>query len=81
MDTDTLLSLIHTNALITVLHSPLGTLCLSECFDVQWDRPLYDNWEAIQLLTNFLPDEASILQLSEVDGVQTLVVGAISVYC
>ena len=62
-----------------ILRSPLGTLCLSEWFDAQWDSPLYDNLEAIQLSTNFLPDEASILQLNEVDGVQKLVVGALSV--
>lgn len=71
--------LLHTNVLLQILRSPLGTLCLSEWFDAKWESPIFDDLVQLQSSNRFLTDEASILQLKEEDGIHKLVVGSLSV--
>ena len=68
--------LLPINVLLQLLCSPLGTLMLTEWSDAHWDNPFLEDSEVLHVSTNFFPEEASILQLKEVDGVQTLVAGS-----
>nr|CCA24315.1 AlNc14C233G9334 [Albugo laibachii Nc14] len=72
--------LLSINSLLLLLRSTLGSLFLSEWFDAHWDTPLLNDLAVLQRSTAFLPEEASILQLTEVAGVQTLVAGSLGVF-
>nr|CCA22925.1 AlNc14C173G8055 [Albugo laibachii Nc14] len=72
--------LLTANVVIPVLPSPLGNLILSEWVDAHWDTQLFDDLSVLDMSTGFLHKVASILQLTEVAGVQTLVAGSLGAY-
>ena len=71
--------LLHPNTLLLLLRSYVGTLCLSEWFDLGWTNEIYDHLEELQLSENVYFDEASVLQLRSENDMVQLIAGPINV--
>lgn len=54
---------LHPNTLLRLLRSEVGTLCMQQWREVQWQGHLFDDLEALRKLDGFYPDESSVLKV------------------
>ena len=71
--------LLHPNTLLLLLRSYVGTLCLSEWFDLGWTNEIYNHLEELQLSENVYFDEAAVLQLTSQNDVVQMIAGPLNV--
>lgn len=72
---------LHPNTLLRLLRSDLGSFCMQQWKEVQWQGHLLDNLEALQKLDGFYPDDSSVLQLRVVDGEVVIVADCLATRC
>ena len=72
---------LHPNTLLRLLRSDLGSFCMQQWSEVQWQGHLLDDLESLQKLDGFYPDDSSVLQLQTVDGGVAMVAGGLATRC
>ncbi|KAL7688159.1 hypothetical protein Plhal304r1_c020g0072831 [Plasmopara halstedii] len=74
--------LLHPNTLLMLLWSDIGTHCMTQWCEVQWQGHLLDEFEALRALEGFYPENTSVLKtyVAE-DGSVTTVVSALATRC
>ena len=72
---------LHPNTLLRLLRSDLGSFCMQQWSEVQWQGRLMDDLEALQKLDGFYPDDASVLKLQVVEGNVVMVAGGLATRC
>lgn len=74
--------LLHPNTLLRLLRSDLGTHCMQQWREVQWQGYLLDDLESLQQLDGFYPGDVSVLKLQVADdGTVTTVAGSLATRC
>uniref|UniRef100_A0AAV1VNR0 Uncharacterized protein n=1 Tax=Peronospora matthiolae TaxID=2874970 RepID=A0AAV1VNR0_9STRA len=73
--------LLHPNTLLRLLRSDLGSLCMQQWREVQWQGHLLDDLESLRTLDGFYPDDSSVLQLRVVDGDVVMVASNLATRC
>ncbi|KAG2778286.1 hypothetical protein PC112_g25040 [Phytophthora cactorum] len=72
---------LHPNTLLRLLRSDLGSFCMQQWSEVQWQGHLLDDLEALQKLDGFYPDDSSVLKLQVVEGNVVMVAGGLATRC
>ncbi|KAF1318173.1 hypothetical protein FI667_g14138, partial [Globisporangium splendens] len=73
--------LLHPNTLLRLLRSELGSHCMQQWSEVQWQGHLLDDLESLQKLEGFYPEDSSVLQLQFAGGEVTMVAGGLATRC
>ena len=74
--------LLHPNTLLRLLRSDLGSFCMQQWSEVQWQGRLLDDLESLQKLEGFYPDDSSVLKLRfATDGNVVMVASGLATRC
>ncbi|KAL7694700.1 hypothetical protein Plhal304r1_c001g0002941 [Plasmopara halstedii] len=74
--------LLHPNTLLLLLRSDIGTHCMTQWCEVQWQGHLLDDLEALRALEGFYPGNTSVLKTCVADdGSVTTVASALATRC
>ena len=73
--------LLHPNTLLRLLRSDLGSFCMQQWSEVQWQGRLLDDLESLQKLEGFYPDDSSVLKLQVVDDNVVMVASGLATRC
>ncbi|KAL7690944.1 hypothetical protein Plhal304r1_c010g0037951 [Plasmopara halstedii] len=70
------------NTLLMLLRSDIGTHCMTQWCEVQWQGHLLDDLEALRALEGFYPENTSVLKTCVADdGSVTTVASALATRC
>ncbi|KAL7686622.1 hypothetical protein Plhal304r1_c026g0088221 [Plasmopara halstedii] len=74
--------ILHPNTLLMLLRSDIGTHCMTQWCEVQWQGHLLDDLEALRALEGFYPENTSVLKTCVADdGSVTTVASALATRC
>lgn len=73
---------LHPNTLLRLLRSDLGSHCMQQWREVQWQGHLLDDLEALRNLDGYYPVDSSVLKVCvDADGHAMTVAGGLSTRC